>query len=337
MAKRKRLTPANMAFLETPPEAKSPMAAPIADVARDASVTAAAEEMSRTLIAAREEGRMLITVPIGRIRLDYLVRDRIVSDSEEMQALKDSLRQRGQQTPVELVDLGEGDYGLISGWRRCAALTALQEETGEAKFGEVLALLRRPADSASAYLAMVEENEIRAGLSYFERARIVAKSVEQGVFETDRAALQTLFAAASRPRRSKIGSFVPVVAALDGWLRHPEAIGERLGLALSRALTAHPDLGLRLRHALSGTEVTGSETEIAVIEQALERCSEPKPGAETAPPSRSDRPGATGPSEALQLADGLVLQRKGTRLVLSGARVDDELAGDLEAWLRQRL
>ena len=50
---------------------------------------------------------------------------------------------------------------------------------------------------------MVEENEIRVGLSYYERARIVAKAVAQGVFETEKQALQRLFHTASRPKRSK--------------------------------------------------------------------------------------------------------------------------------------
>ena len=54
MAKRKRLTPANPAFLEPAPETKSAFSArlspaPIADVAREASATAVAQEMARTL------------------------------------------------------------------------------------------------------------------------------------------------------------------------------------------------------------------------------------------------------------------------------------------------
>jgi hypothetical protein len=46
-----------------------------------------------------------------------------------------------------------------------------------------------------AYLAMVEENEIRVGLSFYERARIVARAAEAGVFERHRGA-----AARSSPR-----------------------------------------------------------------------------------------------------------------------------------------
>ena len=51
---------------------------------------------------------------------------------------------------------------------------------------------------------MVEENEIRADLSFFERARIVRRAVEGGVFGSEKQALQSLFSAASYAKRSKI-------------------------------------------------------------------------------------------------------------------------------------
>ena len=125
MAKRKRLTPPNPGYLDaTPaPEAKSMFAAaPIADVAREAASSAAIDEMAETLSRARTEGRMVLSLPLADIQLDYLVRDRTLVDDAEMTALMDSLRARGQQTPVEVTDLGGGRYGLISGWRRCQAL-----------------------------------------------------------------------------------------------------------------------------------------------------------------------------------------------------------------------
>ena len=108
-----------------------------------------------------------------------------------------------------------------------------QEEGGTR---QVLALLRHPSEASEAYLAMVEENEIRVGLSYFERARIATKATDQGVYDSDKAALLSLFAAASRAKRSKIRSFLSVVRQLDGVLRFPQALGERLGLQLSKKL-----------------------------------------------------------------------------------------------------
>lgn len=334
MAKRKRLTPANPVFLDPAPETKSALApmrsAPIADVAREASATAVAEEMARTLSEARSQGRMVVTVPLKQIQLDYLVRDRIAVDDAEMQALKDSLRARGQQTPVELVDLGEGRYGLISGWRRCAALRDLFEASKDPKFAAVQGLLRQPEDAQEAYLAMVEENEIRVGLSYFERARIVAKSVEAGVFETDRAALQELFMSASRAKRSKIGSFLGVVRTLDGVLRFPEALAERLGLALARGLGDDPDLVGRLRDSLALTKPETAEAELALIEAALQPAEPPAPvPPKTSPPAeRATRP-------QVDVVSGIRLEQGADgALHLAGARVDDALKERLIDWLR---
>ena len=46
---------------------------------------------------------------------------------------------------------------------------------------------------------MVEKNEIRLRLSYFEHARIAAKAVAIGVFESEIRALQNLYASATVP------------------------------------------------------------------------------------------------------------------------------------------
>ena len=273
MAKRKRLTPPNPTYLDTPPlETKSmfatPRAAPIADVARDASSTAALNELSDSLARAREEGRMVVDLPLDQIVVDHLVRDRLVVDETEMQTLKTSLRRRGQQTPVEVMQLGDGRYGLISGWRRCRALAEIAEEDGRYD-PTVLALLRRPEEASDAYLAMVEENEIRVDLSYFERARIVVKAVDEGVYGTERTALQMLFHSASRAKRSKIGSFLPVVRALDGALHFPQALSERLGLSLSQALNDDPGFADRLTARLAAAEIDNPETETALLTKAL--------------------------------------------------------------------
>ncbi|MFU8836620.1 MAG: ParB/RepB/Spo0J family partition protein, partial [Roseovarius sp.] len=192
-------------------------AAPIARVAGEASLTAAFEEVSRELSTARNEGRLVQRLPLERIEATWLMRDRThpgTGNDPDFAALLDSLRRNGQRTPIEVVDLGQGRFGLISGWRRLTALTRLRDETGEARFDTVLALLRQPASSEEAYVAMVEENEIRLGLSYYERARIAARAVEAGVFPSTRVALQSLFASASRAKRSKIGSFLTLYHAL---------------------------------------------------------------------------------------------------------------------------
>lgn len=324
MAKRKRLTPANPVFLSDDAPAPRPThTAPIADVAGEASARAALQEVTETLTRAREEGRLVLALPLSQIDLGYLVRDRLPVDDEEMTALLDSLRARGQQTPIEVAPLGEGRYGLISGWRRCSALARLHAETGEDRFATVQALVRQPDQSSAAYLAMVEENEIRVGLSFYERARIVARTVENRVYSSQTDALRALFASASRAKRSKIKSFVSIVEALDGSLRFPQAIGERLGLQMAKALDEAPGLAGRLRRALKQAEPDTPEAEQAVISATL------KPQKQSLTKTKS--------ASEMAIAPGLVLKSGRGAVMLKGPALDADLQARLVAWLKSEL
>ncbi|MFD2858438.1 ParB/RepB/Spo0J family partition protein [Seohaeicola zhoushanensis] len=197
--------------------------------------------MAEALASARAEGRLIETLPLSAIDPHHLVRDRMAQDPEEMEALTASLLARGQQTPIEVVALpqprGGHTHGLVSGLRRLSALQELEREHG-ARFATVKALVVAPPDRQAAYVAMVEENEIRANLSLYERARIALKAWQEGIYPTRKLALQGLFGAVSRSKRSKINSLVDVVEALDGVLRFPTAISEKLGLELAKAVEA---------------------------------------------------------------------------------------------------
>ena len=329
MAKRKRLAPAQPRDLDAQPlETKSMPglsahpAPPIASVAGDAATTAALEELSETLRLARAEGRMITPIPLVEIDETYLVRDRVVVDGEEMEALKASLAARGQQTPIEVVELGPNHYGLVSGWRRLQALQSLRAET-------VNAIITAPRDASDAYIAMIEENEIRVGLSYFERARIVVKSVESNVFDSHKSALQSLFSTASRAKRSKIKSFIPVVEALGAHLKFPAGLGERFGLQLSKALLSDPYAPRRMTSALAAKPVTSASDEYAILNEAL------KQGLETEknPMTPKISPSKT---RAITPVDGITMSTSGNSITLQGRRVDPRLFADLQIWLKGR-
>ena len=340
MAKRKRLSAANPTYVEQAVDAatKGPFTAPalppIAGVAGDASATAALEELSRSVAAQRAAGHMVLQLDLDALDLDHLVRDRIAMDEAELTALMNSLKARGQQTPIEVMDIGGGRYGLISGWRRSQALRRLADETGEARFSTVLALLRRPQDAPDAYQAMVEENEIRVGLSHFERARIVLKSVEQGVFKTEKQALQRLFESASRSKRSKVGSFVTVVRHLDGALRFPAALGERLGLALAKEIEADDDLAPALHATLLRDPAVDASSEQAVIEQVLQA---KKKSLKSVLETKED-----GISEPKEMPDGGRMVAPGVRLLshpngdltLTGPGLTPEVRASFRGWLK---
>ena len=317
MAKRKRLSPLPVLdpAPQRAPETKSlpngwagvRRPAPIADVAGAAATQAALEEVAGAMTQAREDGRLIQRIPLEAIVPDHLVRDRAVVDADEMAALEQSLRARGQQTPLEVVDLGQGRYGLISGWRRLKALKAIGQ-------GDALCLLRAPQSAAEAYLAMVEENEIRANLSYYERARIAARAAEQGAYPTPRHAVKGLFAHVSASKRSKIASFLAVYEVLDEALHFPAALSERQGLALAKALAEDGTLAGRITQTLRKTPPRDAGAEQAAL-TALMQPAAAKP--ETAP-------------------KGLHLTRRPGRLVLSGPEVTEDLLDALEAWLASR-
>lgn len=371
MARRRRLNPAQPTYLSPPPLVAAPgqpalraglgVAPPIAQVAGEASAVAALREISAVFEAAKAEGRLLLQLPLAAVEAGYLVRDRLGADADDMAHLVASIAEHGQRSPIEVAELGPGRYGLISGWRRLQALGQLTA-TDPARFGTVLAQLRRPDTAASAYVAMIEENEIRVGLSYYERARVTAKAVEAGVFPTEKAALQRLFSAASRARRSKIGSFLAIHRHLDAVLRFPAALPERLGLALARLLEADPAQARPLAADLSARPaqtVAEEHTRLARFVAAQSRSEDTAPGtadpvlAITEPflavmpgspdPARSrspavpDAPDAPDTADTREIRPGLFLRVNGgwtnPTLTLSGPAVDPVLRDRLETWL----
>lgn len=270
MAKRKRLVPASVtpsAEADSSASLSRSSVPPIARVVADASAQSALAEVSGVLERARHEGRLVLTLPLDVIDHDYLLRDRMTLDPEELSSLKLSLATHGQRTPIEVVETKEGRYGLISGWRR---LMALREMTlGDDRFSTIQALLRRPHDISDAYIAMIEENEIRQGLSYYERARITARAVDRRIFATQKEALGQLFGAASRAKRSKIGSFIRIFRQLDYNLRFPTYISERLGLALAKIIEEQGSVINHLKHRLLGENILNAEDELRILQEFI--------------------------------------------------------------------
>ncbi|WP_027243274.1 ParB/RepB/Spo0J family partition protein [Leisingera daeponensis] len=377
MAKRKRLSPAQTGYLTAAPAAKPALggpssvgAAPIAQVASDASAQAALQELSGVLETARARGLMIEELPLAAIDENHLVRDRIEQDEEELQSLIASIRARGQQTPAEVVPLedtfGGRTHGLISGWRRLTALKRLYAETSDPKFATLKALVIKPDSAEESYVAMVEENEIRVNLSHYERARIAVRAYKEGVFTRRKYALQALFGNATRAKRSKIGSFVTLVEALDAVLFYPTAISEKLGLALVRGIEADEGFAERAKQALQAADRSSPEAELEVLTRLVEgdapqmpksepdmppapayepAAAAPAPKAPVPPLVKGPRVRGTGDWDAAMPGERISLPApKGVRLTytpseqkieISGEAVNATLAKTLEAWLKK--
>jgi len=301
-------------------------APPIAQVAAESAAQNALDELVEDVARSRAEGRLVLQIMLADIVPDHLARDRVNADPEEMQALVDSIRKHGQRTPIEVtllpdVPAGQPRYGLISGWRRLLALEQLYRETQDSRFKTILGLQRAPQDAAEAYVSMVEENEVRVGLSYYERARVAAEAVKRGVFDSEKQALLTLFATASRAKRSRIRSFVALYHALDDSLHFPAAIPERLGLSLFAALRKDRMLATNIEISLMQEPKRSAAQEMGILAENLRHSK-----AKSANVPRA---------EHLQevLPDGTRLTLKGKRIEITGKTVSAELLERLKTLL----
>ncbi len=154
---------------------------------------------------------------------------------------------------------------MISGWRRLTSLSRLYKETGEDRFATVKALVIAPGSAQDAYVTMVGENEIQVNLSLYERASIAQRAAAEGVFHTARHAVLGLFGATTRSKRSKIGTFITLVDALDGVLKHPTVISEKLGLSLAKTLAADEGLERKIRDSLAYENPQSIEGELCLL------------------------------------------------------------------------
>ncbi len=317
-------------------------AAPIAQVAADAAAQSVADPKAREEAArnkadaerlkeAEAAGLVIHEIPLSDIMDDAMIRDRVSITEEELTELKLSIAAHGLRLPIEVFERakdGQGPrYGLLSGYRRYRAFRDLLELTENAKYKTIKAIVRDPDAMGGSYVAMVEENEVRASLSHFERGRIAVVAANQGAFANTEAAVDSLFASASKSKRSKVRSFALIFEELGDLLQFPESLKEREGLRLANALRQGAEK--RIRELLgSGQRVSTPEEEWGLIEAALgEVEAQPKDKSRGGRPSGRPIPpvGWVG-NDTLRLSSGVVLQKQvdsqGYLIRLTGQPVD---------------
>ncbi|WP_417605958.1 ParB/RepB/Spo0J family partition protein [Primorskyibacter flagellatus] len=275
---------------------------------------------------AQGRGLVMLEVPLDEIDADALVRDRVVLDVEEMEELKASIAKGGLRLPVELFELPDDSrgfrYGLLSGYRRLKAFRDLHALTNEDGYARIKAVLRDPEAMGGTFAAMVEENEIRASLSHYERGRIAVIAAQQGAFVNAEEAVNALFPAASKGKRSKIRSFALIFEELGDMLTFPDLIKEKDGLKIAAALRDGGEA--KLREALAERVPDSPAEEADLIAAALdgfERKEDPK---------RGGRPRkAQARAELRTLGSGISLRAEqdgaGWFIRIGGKHVDGEL------------
>ncbi len=182
-------------------------------------------------------------VALADIADDALPRDRTGLDARPLEELRTSIAAGGLRMPVELFEIPADRrhlhpghrYGIISGFRRVAAFRAQHEATRQERYAAIPAFLRAPADNAAALAAMVEENEIRADISPWERGHVLVLARDTGTFPTIDAALEGLYPHADRMKKTRLRGLATAYEHLDGVLTSPETLSLRQVLRLAAA------------------------------------------------------------------------------------------------------
>ncbi|MDX5381588.1 MAG: ParB N-terminal domain-containing protein [Rhodobacterales bacterium] len=335
---------------------------PIAKIAGEAAAGASALSKEDQLRAARDSadaaryrraldaGLIVQELSINDILAEQLARDRMVVSAEEMEELKASIRAHGLRLPIEVFEMEEHPevpgvrYALISGWRRLMACRALLGETGDGRFATIKAIVRPRGSAAEAYVSMVEENEIRSSLSQYERGRIAVMATGQGAFASVEEAVNALFHAGSKAKRSKIRAFAELHEELGDLLTHAHQMGERQGLRVVNAIRA--GMSGALRRALAAGFAAGAgqdaASEWAIMEPVVERAEalekpENAPGRpRTSPPRRTEEGDGY-----VKLANGITMMRdrdsRGYYIRLEGRVVNSEMIDLVMAEIKRLL
>jgi ParB family chromosome partitioning protein len=247
-------------------------------------------------------------IPLAEIDEAAITRDRTALDPEAQHELELSIAASGLRQPVELFTFSEPragrPYGLISGFRRLLALRALHERTGYERFSTIRAFVRGSTTLPAAFAAMVEENEIRAGLAPFERGLVCVTARNQGAFISIEEAVDKLYPNASRMKRTRLRAFAFFAEEMDGQFTAPEKLSYRQIERLSKAIVA--GFGELVRTALEESSVKDPDHQWDLIEPILAEAEE-----HARKPERSDTPGR--PRRILRPRYNLTIRRERTR------------------------
>jgi ParB family chromosome partitioning protein len=209
-------------------------------------------------------------IPLAEIDANSVARDRTRLDEAALAELTASIARGGLRQPVEVFELAEPmeghRYGLISGFRRLRAFRDLAE-LNPARFATIPAFVRTPETIPAILAAMVEENDVRAGLSAWEKGAVAANAVHEGWFPDLPAALAALYPGANRFKRARIRAVAELVLAMDGVLEEPERLSERDCLRFAATVAA--GFGDHITASLDGALAAGHEAQWAIIEAII--------------------------------------------------------------------
>ncbi len=247
-------------------------------------------------------------IPLAQIDATALSRDRTALDPDPQRELQLSIAASGLRQPIEVFPLTEPRcehrYGLLSGFRRFHAFRNLLEQTAQDRYATIPAFLRERKTLAASMAAMVEENEIRATLSPFERGLICVTARNQGAFGSIEQAVEGLFPTASRAKRIRLSLVAFFADEIGGFFSAPEKLSGRQIERITRAIAG--GAGELLRTALEESSITDPDHQWTLVEPILAEAEE-----NARNPEISRRPGR--PRRILRPRYGVTIRRERTR------------------------
>ena len=260
-----------------PLERRGPMASAISEnaealKARRSAAEAIREEndtLAHEFVALREAGHVVQAVQLDEVHTYMLVRDRMPGDDHELAELVTSIRELGLSNPIRVLPRPDGNgYELVQGYRRLCAYRQLLEETGDAAWSRIPALVMPgEGDIAGLYRRMVDENVIRKDLSFAEMARAAQNYAADPATETAdlSSAVAELFQSAPYSKRSYIRSFAYLLDRIGHLLHYPTEIPRALGVALAREIKERPEIVDKVKEALAGWDSRTVVDELDVL------------------------------------------------------------------------
>jgi ParB family transcriptional regulator, chromosome partitioning protein len=254
----------------------------------------------------------LTLIPPDDIDADALLRDRTRIDPGELAELTHSIFVSGLRSPIEVWRLPGAEtpprYGLIAGLRRLTAFRALQDWPRPERFATIPAFVVPAPDLPAAMAAMVTENEVRSPITPWEKGLLIDAAVRADLFPTTEAAVDALYPAASRQKRSRLRMHALVVSHCDGLFTTPERLSQSQMDRLATALRGN--LADVVDHVLTLHRGDSLQTQWQALLPVLAEALDPDPDGDTAPAPASGRP-----RRLLRLTGGrgLTLRRERTR------------------------
>ena len=250
----------------------------------------------------------IITLPLDAIDATALPRDRTTLNPAAMDDLTASIAANGLRQPIEVWQLSTPapplTHGLIAGFRRLQAHRALAASRRDGSFATIPAFLRSPASLPQALAAMVEENECRAEVSPWDKARLLVEVTAQGLFPTIDAALAEIHSCTTRQKRARLRAAAQVVEELEGLLTTPDRLNENRLLRLASALRG--GFIELIRQILQETRGQNLESQWSALALTL---AEADRGEEEIPATFTTQ---ARPRRMLSLPQGLIIRREMT-------------------------